>query len=319
MPNQLVQTFSRNAYSLKFLSILVVATAHFMAARNWNIPFADKAWVPQTYALVFFAFTSGYFTSLRYGGQFDIRKFWKNKLSRLGIEYTVINMFLVGLFLIERKQNIFSLRSVLSWLGLKGFITWFKIPLLSPFGAGLWFLTLLLLFYIAYPAIAYFCRNRASAWIFTSAIIAMMVYFDATIHFDHMLWITASGFFLGVFFNSRSLFLSLRSCFYILIAEALVIAATAYFGHKISTGGIILFTSIPLIFLFFHFDVPETLQRVIRPVQGTVLAVYIIHTYLFVFPTQKFLPDYLLSMSLAIAVACILNRLSRFVTRRLTA
>lgn len=147
------------------------------------------------------------------------REFWKNKFYRIGIEYTFLNIFLVCLFLIQGKENIFSISSLISWLGLKGFLNWFNISSQSPFGAGLWFLTLLLLFYILYPIIAYFCRSSYGGVIFAFTFISLMLYFDATINVNHMLWITASGFVLGVFFNSRNIFLSFRMCLVVIMVE----------------------------------------------------------------------------------------------------
>jgi len=253
MLKSLTQTFSNNAYSLKFLSILVVFTGHFLGSNNWDIAYADKAWVIVTYALIFFSFTSGYFTSMRYGVDFDIKKFWKNKLYRIGVEYTLLNIFLVCLFFVQGKQNIFSVHSLISWIGLKGFLTWFGIPNQSPFGAGLWFLTLLILFYITYPLIAHACRIKYRAWFFVSIFTAMMIYFDATVSYNHMLWITACGFVLGVFFYSQKIFLSFRLCLFIIIVELIYILLSFYLNLNIRTSHIVLFTSIPVIFMFFHF------------------------------------------------------------------
>ncbi|MGE4441541.1 MAG: acyltransferase family protein [Desulfomicrobium sp.] len=288
-----------------------------MASNNWNIPYADKAWVIVTYALLFFSFTSGYFTSLRYGVNFDIKKFWKNKLYRIGVEYTLLNIFFVFLFLVQKKENIFSFHSLISWLGLNGFLTWFGVHNQSPFGAGLWFLTLLILFYIAYPVIAHACQIKTRAWVFVVFFTAMMIYLDAKVIYNHMLWITACGFVLGVFFNSQKIFFSFRMCLCIIFVELICIFIAFCLNLNIRTSHIVLATSIPLILMFFLFKIPSFIHHMVRPVRSTVLGIYILHVYIFTYLTNIFIIDYIISLLITIFIAYIINTLSNKIVHKL--
>ncbi|WP_297480428.1 hypothetical protein [Ferrovum sp.] len=127
---------SYNFSVAKVLSILMVATGHY---------FGGILWVPTTVALFVFAFSSGYFSALKYTGNFSVKKFWIAKVVRLGFSLIFINFFLLLLFIFQRKNNIFSWDSVLGMAGLGSIFTWLGLPYKSPFGSGLWFLTTLYL------------------------------------------------------------------------------------------------------------------------------------------------------------------------------
>lgn len=130
----------------------------------WDIPNflqIENFWVPVTIGLLVFSFSSGYFTSLKYNGNFSKKEFWLKKARRLGVNLAVINVFLLILFLIQGRSGIWTWHTIVSLLGLNGFLNWFYIRNLSPFGAGMWFFTLLLVFYLAYPVLEQLNRKKS--------------------------------------------------------------------------------------------------------------------------------------------------------------
>ena len=140
------QEVSENFTLAKFLAIILVSTGHYFEG--------SLLWVPVTVGLFVFAFASGYFTAIKHTPSLPLKAFWSAKLKRLGPSLIVINLFLLALFLLQGREGIWHPHTLLGITGLSGFLNWLDIKSQSPFGAGLWFLTVLLLFYLIYPLLA---------------------------------------------------------------------------------------------------------------------------------------------------------------------
>ena len=84
--NALDARVSLNFSVAKVVAIFTVLLGH------WFSP--SILWIPVTIGLFIFAYSSGYFTARIYGARLDIRRFWVNKLERLGIRYWVTLGFL---------------------------------------------------------------------------------------------------------------------------------------------------------------------------------------------------------------------------------
>ena len=140
------QQISENFTLAKFLAIILVSTGHYFEG--------SLLWVPVTVGLFIFAFASGYFTAIKHTQRLPLKRFWIAKFKRLGPPIIVINLFLLALFLLQGREGIWHPHTLLGITGLSGFLNWLDIKSQSPFGAGLWFLTVLLLFYLVYPLLA---------------------------------------------------------------------------------------------------------------------------------------------------------------------
>ena len=141
---------SRNFETAKVMAILIVVCDHFLPV--------SSMWVMASIALCLFGFASGYFTALIYGASPQPLAFVRNKLQRLGPDLLAINLLLLALFLLQGRQGIISWQSLLGVLGLSGWLNWLYLPNPSPFGAGLWYFSLLLLFYVCYPLLTKLLR-----------------------------------------------------------------------------------------------------------------------------------------------------------------
>ena len=175
---------------LKFGSICLVFFGHFFAEQ---IPLI---WIPVTTALLVFSFSSGYFTHLKYKDHLDVTAFWKNKMHRLGIKLIIINGFLLLVFVLQDKPGIWTWQTLVNMAGLTGILNWFYIPNPSPFGRGLWFFTLLIVFYLAYPWLRRIQprHGKMSMVFFLFLAYALSRFHDP----GHALYLTIAGFISGV-------------------------------------------------------------------------------------------------------------------------
>src|SRR5471032_2893628 len=142
--NALDARVSLNFSVAKVVAIFTVLLGH------WFSP--SILWIPVTIGLFIFAYSSGYFTARIYGARLDIRRFWVNKLERLGIRYWVTLGFLDVVVMI-RGGRLFHWHTLVHLFGLSGVLNWLDIHNRSGLGAGLWFFTLLLVFYLVYPCL----------------------------------------------------------------------------------------------------------------------------------------------------------------------
>ncbi|MFA5904046.1 MAG: acyltransferase family protein, partial [Desulfobacula sp.] len=182
---------SKNFSVLKGFAALIVMFGHYTHISNF--------WVVVTIGMLIFSISSGYFTYNQYHGSFSWLKYWNRKFRRLVPRLTIIYIFLFVLFIMQEKANIWTIHTAVNLLGMNGILNWFRIQNLSPFGAGMWFLTLLILFYIFYPLLEKFYRNKKVSMFFTFLTILFLYVMSLRVLYSHALWLTASGFFIGLF------------------------------------------------------------------------------------------------------------------------
>jgi len=294
---------SRNFQVAKVLSILTVVLGHSHLLQV-NI------WVPITIGLLIFSFSSGYFTSLKYNGDFSKKEFWLKKARRLGVNLAVINVFLLILFLIQGRSGIWTWHTIVSLLGLNGFLNWFYIRNLSPFGAGMWFFTLLLI----YPVLERLNRKKSISYLFVVLFVIAAFYLHKHIVYGHALWLTACGFVVGVFCAKNDISIS-RNLSGLILGGVLVamLSFNYLFGLKDYNFFFILFFAVFGIFFFINLKTPVLLVVPLSYLSGCLLEIYLIHSYLFVNPTGYHLPNLVISLMLILSSAKILQTISSVV------
>jgi hypothetical protein len=300
---------SSNFQVAKVLGILIVATAHF---------FPDTMlWVPSSVALFVFGFSSAYFTHLKYSQQFDAVPYWTNKVSRLGYSLLVINIFLLVVAFFASSRTIFVWQTLLHLVGLSGLLDWLHIGNASPLGNGMWFFTLLLIFYGVYPLLRMANRNALSSSLVLLIALAGMSYCHFHYPVGYDLWLTAFSFIFGVYIAGHPVHRS--TPLYILGGVASVsLMGILNFLLKINDYNFFLniATSALLTVWLCEAILPAWLLRPISYLSDIVLEIYLIHTYLFfVFTGSKF-ADYVLSMCVILFTAKLLQysaiRIERF-------
>lgn len=293
---------SSNFSVAKLLSIILVATGHYFD----HLPL----WIPVSLGLFVFSFSSGYFSSSRYRGTIDFRKFFLSKLQRLLPALLAINMFLLVFFLIDGRGGIVHPHTVIAWLGLSGFLDWFGIRNESPFGNGLWFFTVLLLFYAVYPAINIASSSRRHAFGFITILALVCILGQAYAPQPYMLWLTVFGFGFGVFANRVSW---LPSKMYSWIALAVLVLAfllANISGYKQYNLIFVALMSIASVAILMSTPLP---MRMIGPLAlwiPCILEIYLLHTYLFIRSSDiGIFASYLLSMAVILLVSIVLFKI----------
>lgn len=302
---------SENFTVAKLLAILLVATGHYFDG--------TVLWVPVTIALFVFAFSSGYFTAQRHVASQSFGAFWHAKFIRLAPPLIVINLFLLALFAVEGDTTgLATPHTALALFGLSGVLDWLGIRNQSPYGNGLWFFTLLLIFYLAYPLLAHACKTRTRGIVFlcTGFVLCTAGHFYASP--PHMLWPTVFGFCLGVFAGRThwqpDAHVSI-ACAGVLIAVllGLNLAGVNQFNYILITGSSMATVAV-LLSTPFGFMQRQPLL-VFAP---CVLEIYFIHTYLFVRTTSLSAgAGYVVSIALVLGASLMLHSLAKRVERNL--
>ena len=293
---------SYNFSVAKVIAILIVASGHF---------FKGFWWVPVTNALFVFAFSSGFFTSKKYASGFSKQKFWTAKISRLVYPILVINFFLFALFTVKGVDGIYTWQTIPSLFGLNGFIDWFNIVNTSPFGSGLWFFTLLILFYVLYPIISLINNNQILSIIFLllSLITTYALYYIVPL--NHVLFLSMFAFIFGAYTGKYSFkfppLLSL-ACFF--ISYILMFYLSLFLNYKSLNYFLVHVSSIAIVGYLLHKKLPTLIIEKILLLTGCVIEIYFIHTYLFIDPTRNHIFDYIVSMLIIVTIAYLLSKVT---------
>ena len=296
----------KNYRVVKPLAILTVVTSHYWGGL-W--------WVPTAISLFLFGFSSGYFTSMRYPYKVDIDRFWKSKFYRLVPRLFIINLFLSILFLCQGKTGIFSWHTIIHFLGLSGFLNWLYIQNQSPFGMGLWFFTVLLLFYMIYPFLAALKQNKYIEFCFLTVVLIALSWLQFHIKFGYQLWLTAFSFIAGVYFSNRSecinplVLMGLGALAFILIVIFNVI-----FNMKDYNYYFIVILSITSGLFLLVWPLPSIIVKGISWMDAMVLEIYFIHPYLFIhYDRYSKITLFFFSVIIILVISYLLSKAGRFV------
>jgi hypothetical protein len=290
------------AYSLfKVLSILMVVTGHWFSSSS--IPL----WIPTDIGLFIFAFSSGMFTSRIYGVDVDIRAFWRKKLQRLLVRYWVI-LSCLALLLLARDEPVFHWHSLVHYFGLSGFLNLFGHNQ-SALGNGLWFFSLLLLFYISYPYLARLFAATGRNLLVPLAFTAVLVYLDHRIFVGFALWLTILGFILGVYAGSHEIRIAPSvSMASTAVALGAMLVLNVKLGYKDANGVLLALACISSNLWLMNVQIPQLRPlRLLARLEDCLLEIYLIHTYLFLHLTGHNVLDFPVSLVTIIVSAWLLN------------
>lgn len=289
---------SANFELAKAVSIFTVVAGHFYGPSSWPLV---------TVALCIFGFSSAYFTDKKYA-EGNLKGYWTNKFKRLFFRVIIINLFLIILLLIKDKEGLFSWQSVVHFFGATGLLNWFHVVDNSPLGDGLWFFTLLLIFYSLYPFFKRIPVNFINYYnlLFCYLLICVMQY---THPMGHMLWVTIFSFIAGIF--------SLRKNSKISILQFFVMVFILYLIYKfvkiknINIYVISIFSSALCVFIVnFKLKLPEFVISISKFVNSHMVEIYFIHGYVFYRPFSNQLINFFVSVFLILSAAYLLLKTS---------
>ena len=302
------QQISENFSVAKLVLILLVATGHYFDG--------SILWVPVSIALFVFAFSSGYFTAYRYRGTFKISSFFLGKARRLLPSLIAINGFLLLLFIWEGRANIAHTHTFFSAFGLVGFLDWFGVKNVSPFGNGLWFFTVLLVFYGVYPFLNFICstKNRTIFFIITLGVFCLLGQIYASP--PYMLWLTVFGFGFGVFLSRVNWIPCVSKIIYLFVFLSGLFLGLNFFGFKLANVFFITILSILVASLLLVARVPSGLLGPLNCWLPCVLEIYFLHTYLFVrSPVLGVVTSYVFSIINILFLAYLINKFSNLIAQ----
>jgi hypothetical protein len=294
----------------KVIAIFLVVLGHWFTG--------TLLWIPVTYGLFLFAFSSGFFTMKIYGQGIDRQKFWRKKLERLGLRFWVILTILTVIVALQGK-TVMHWHTLVHFAGLSGVLNWIPVPNRSGLGGGLWFFTLLLIFYIAYPYLALMRGSRLGAAVVAVVSFVAAIWLEETVKVGHELWLTALGFILGVAYAAHEVRIRtwLSAAVAILSCTALL-ALNALVGYKELNTVLIALTSVSLAIWLVHAELPRThLTRLIGRLDKYLLEIFLMHGYLFVRITGNGLADLAISVVLVVLVSALVHQLADILSRRL--
>lgn len=307
------KSISYNFNVAKVISILIIATGHFSTNSQGILA---SLWIVVSIALFVFSFSSGFFTANKYSGNFHPKNFWKAKILRLIPSIIVIDIFLLIAFIIQGKENILSWHTIPSLFGLNGILNWIGIANLSPFGGGLWFFTVLLLFYFLYPLLNILLseRKKAVAFLILSYIILSLMHYNITI--GYMIWLTVFGFIFGVFMSTYRITIKARYCALIFILSTIsMVLINKVFAYNSLNYFFICICSISLCLYLLNKKLPDFILNKTTLLSTVTLEIYFIHTTLFITPTNIEMIDYLLSFMLIILTSLCLNKITGLIIK----
>lgn len=302
---------SKNLSTVKGVAALIVMVGHYASIPNF--------WVVVTVCLLIFTISSGYFTWQRYHGEFSWCHYWRGKAIRLGSRLIIIELFLFCLFLVEGRNELWSWHTIVNLAGLNGFLNWFHIPNRSPYGAGMWFLTLLLIFYAAYPFLERFYRRNSSSLAVTICGILSLFVLNRTMVYGHALWLTAAGFLVGIFLAQRHVRLTVIAAAAMVIMSAVsMIVFHTLFAFDTANFFFILSVAIGVNLFLMEVDLPQQVTRIGTWLSGILLEIYLLHPYLKVTLTGMNVLDVSISIAVVLFVGALLAWFGKQVRRYMT-
>jgi hypothetical protein len=190
-------------------------------------------------------------------------------------------------------------------------LNWLQIPNQSSLGAGLWFFTLLLLFYLTYPYIAKLSASRQAASLVGLVATLGALYLELNIKVGHELWLTILGFIMGVTTGLHSVKLNAIYPFIVLVTGCvLLLGLNIVFSYNSLNTVLIFSTAISTAIWLTNVELPEVVFSFgVQKLEKCLLEIYLIHTYLFIHLTGVAALDFLLSFMLILITALVLNRL----------
>ncbi|NNG24231.1 acyltransferase family protein [Telluria aromaticivorans] len=297
-------------YSLaKVVAILTVTAGHWFTG--------TILWIPVTFGLMVFAFSSGYFTSAHYGPRVDRQRFWRKKLERLGLRYWILLGFIAALVALK-GGTVAHWHSLVHLFGLSGVLNWANVSSASGMGAGLWFFTLLLLFYLTYPYLAQAVASKRAAVMVVAGGFVLAVLLEEQVKVGHELWLTTFGFVAGVAWGAHrprlpaGWMLALTMLLWGLLLALNVLGIKYMNTVLIASGGLAVAIWLTVA------ELPRL--RVLKGVailDKYLLEIFLVHTYLFVHPTGVSGMDFAISLVLIMAVSVLLSVLADKVSARM--
>jgi hypothetical protein len=285
----------------KAVSILLVIIGHWFFWMNF--------WIPTVIGLFIFGFSSSYFTAMNEGVRVDMQAFWKKKLERLGLRYWFL-LFCIAALLLIQGGKVFHWHTLVHLFGLSGFLNVISGPSVSDLGRGLWFFTLLLLFYAVYPLLAKLFVTRVAAFAWSLLFGAVMYLLEQRFRLGFALYMTTFGFVFGIALGLHGTTLKKQYLIGLLLTVLQLTVILNVFLHYKGANPVLLYVISTLTCLvLLKVALPQwRVLKAVAKLEVCLLEIFLIHGYLFVKPTGNTVVDFAISMAIILPTAMLLNK-----------
>ena len=192
---------------------------------------------------------------------------------------------------------------------MSGILTWMEVTRESPFGHGLWFFTLLFIFYAVYPVLEKINKNKVISTIAVVSYLILFSWLSYNTKLGHSLWLTAFAFCFGVYSAHYRVYISpLVSFIIIFISIAIMGVINVKWNINEFNTILIIIVSIFSSYFLLNQRLPDFIFNKMLMFSGSVLEIYFIHTYLFV-EFDNMVLGFLFSTVVIVLVSLILNQL----------
>ncbi len=271
------------AQTIKLLGLLIICFEHivFLNVNESRNIFIKNIWILGDIAMFYFSMSSAYFTAMRYQSASAMHGYWSRKISRIGLQFLFVNAIIFLYCVWARPEGVFSFHTLVVFLGLDGFLNWFRIHNQSPLGAGQWFITALFLFYVLYPVLDRTFRSKRSLNLLLGAAAVLACMGQSWLPYGHALWSTSFGFIAG-FYSCRT-GQSRRSAWWLVGLAVLIGVAgkLALFHMPVISYSIIALVGYALGQATLPREVPWLGWKIVRPLDAIFLPLFLIHMYFF--------------------------------------
>lgn len=176
----------------------------------------------------------------------------------------------------------------------------------------MWFFTVLLIFYLAFPFLSTLAKTRRTAVMVTvgGALAALVLTHEVSV--GHVLWITMFGFWLGVYADEWPLPGSAWSWILVFVgATAALLVSNLWAGFRALNMELVFLGAVALVQILERITLPQKLFAPLLVLSPAMLEIYLLHPYLLVRSDAVPVPlGYAASMVLTLTVALLLSRLS---------
>lgn len=176
----------------------------------------------------------------------------------------------------------------------------------------MWYFTLLLIFYVAYPLLEKLSPKQILHFTFAFVIGSYLISLYHNI--GHALWITACGFIIGVLCGKNNFQISAKICqFASVCIFSLMLLVNLVLKNNQFNFLFILSFSIFFIYSTLDLKLNKFIISKVSFFSTCILEVYLLHHYFFIRDSDIIFVDFLLSLIVVLIISKIMSLLSGFV------
>lgn len=287
-----VKMNSRREFGLDFIRTACILIVFFGHILNKQLPGSIPAVIDQTLSPGITMSLLGFISAVLLSGQANSDgEFLFRRFTRIYTSLVLTLLFILFIHFLEGK-DIFHQHTLFHLLGLSGFITLFAGENHSTIGAGLWFITAILIMYVLFPLIKLLFQHRYRKYHLAFLIVTFTV-LDVVTYGTASTFNVFIAFTIGVYLSETNAVERLSKWSF---KKSVLVASVTYLLVLLATVHIIpynlrhyFFALYPIAFVPFALNISSRLPEIIaRPVTWFSLISYEFYVLHFYFINNRF-------------------------------